>query len=147
VLPNDTAWRLYETTVLRLGRSGRLRVDLARPLDGDSRIALTSLGVGTRFAIITAHNPGGRTLAAPRNLWRHFRLRAVLAARGVRTVPAIGESPDGSHRERGVAVAMDGDDAIAIARGFGQLAIYWFDGERLWLYGALEPRPPESLPV
>lgn len=146
-MPNDTAWRLYETTVLRLGRGGRLRVDLARPLDGRAREALASLGVGARFAIITAHNPGGRTLSAAGNAWRHLRLRIALAARGVRAVTAIGESRDASHRERGVAVAIDGDDAIAIARRFGQLAIYWFDGERFWLYGVLEPRAPESLPV
>ena len=62
-------------------------------------------------------------------------------------MPAMGESPDRRHRERGVAVAMDGDDAIALARRFGQLAIYWFDGERFWLYGALEPRAAERLPV
>lgn len=146
-MSNDTAWRLYETTVLRFGRGGRLTVDLARPLDGDARAAIASLGVGARFAIITAHNPGGRALSGPRNVWRHLCLRVALAARGVRAVAAIGESPDASHRERGVAVAMDGDDAIALARRFGQLAIYWFDGERFWLYGALEPRAAESLPV
>jgi hypothetical protein len=146
-MPNDTAWRLYENTVLRLGHGGRLRVDLARPLDGDARTALASLGVGEHFAIITAHNPGGRTLSATRNAWRHLRLRGELAARGVRAVPAIGESRDASHRERGVAVAMSRDDAIAIARHFHQLAIYWFDGERFWLYGALELCAPEPLPA
>ena len=44
-MPNDTAWRLYETTVRRLGRGGRLTVDLERPLDGDARDTLASLSV------------------------------------------------------------------------------------------------------
>lgn len=146
-MPSDAMWRSYETTVLRLGHGGVVRVDLARSLDGDTRAALASLGVGARFAIITAHDPGGRTLAAPRNAWRHLRLRAALVARGIRSVPAIGESPGGSHREHGVAVAMGRDHARAIARRFGQLAIYWFDGESFWLDGVLASRAPVRLPI
>lgn len=144
---DDTLWKVYETALLSFAGSARIAVDLARPLSAPERASLAALGLGAHFAVITAFNPGGRNLSGARNRWRQLSLRAALTLRRARFVAASGESPDGSHRERGVAVAMSRGDAAAMARRFGQLAIYWFDGESFWIDGVLAPRAPKRLPA
>jgi hypothetical protein len=146
-MSHDALWTVYENTILRFAGSTRFAVDLARPLSADDRAALGALGIGASFAVVTAYNPGGRKLLTLHNRWRYLRMRIALAARRTRVVAASGESPDGSHRERGFAVALSRADAVAIARHFGQLAIYWFDGDSFWLDGALATREAERLPA
>jgi hypothetical protein len=144
-MTTDALWTVYENTILRfVGKTG-FAVDLARPLSNSDIAALAALGIGTPFAVITAYNPGGRVLPATRNHWRHLRLRVALAIRHTLLVTVSGESADGSHREQGFAAAMSRADAAAIARRFGQLAIYWFDGESFWLDAVLAARAPERL--
>jgi len=146
-MPTDALWTVYENTILRFADATGFAIDLARPLSASDRAALAALGIGTPFAIITAYNPGGRKLAATRNRWRHLRLRIGLTMRHTRFVGVSGESPDGLHRERGFAVAMSRAEAGTIARRFGQLAIYWFDGESFWLDAVLAMRASERLPA
>jgi hypothetical protein len=143
----DALWTVYENALLRLGRARQLTVDLRQPMSARTRDELSAFGVSARFAVITAHNPGGRNLSAIRNRWRNARLRLALAARGLRAVPASGESPDGAHREHGYAVAMSREDALAMAERFGQLAIYWFDGTHFWLDAVQAARPSQRLPA
>jgi hypothetical protein len=146
-MTTDPLWTVYENTILRFAGTSRFAVDLARPLSAAARATLAAIGIGTPFAVITAYNPGGRDLPAIRNYWRHLRLRVSLATRRTPLVTVSGESADGSHRERGFAAAMSRADAAAIARRFGQLAIYWFDGESFWLDPVLAERAPERLPA
>jgi hypothetical protein len=146
-MSDDTFWTVYENALLRFGRARQTTVDLRNPVTAHLRAELSALGLNAQFAVITAHNPGGRTLSAIRNRWRNARLRVALAACRARVVPASGESRDGSHREQGFAAAMDRSDAVRLAQRFGQLAIYWFDGEHFWLDGVLAARPPERLPA
>jgi len=61
--------------------------------------------------------------------------------------PARGESPDGVHQEPGAVCALELDDAIALACELGQSALFWFDGDTLWLVGALVEAAPLALPV
>lgn len=146
-MSNDALWSVYENAILRIGRNGDLTVDLRQALADEVPGKLSALGIGTQFAVITAYNPGGRNLFALWNCWRTVRMRFALTARRTRFVAASGESPDGSHRERGFAAAMSRSDAAAMARQYGQLAIYWFDGERFWLDDAIASRTPKPLPA
>jgi hypothetical protein len=41
---------------------------------------------------------------------------------------------------------MPQEDAIALARELEQVAIFWFDGERFWIVGALVETDPLMLP-
>jgi len=145
-MPDDTLWNRYANAVLQIGTTHHLTIDLRRPLSDDARRRLRNLGIGASFAVITAFNPGGRRLRARRNEWRHLLMRTSLMLSGRRFVAANGESPDGSHCERGFAVAMSRSDATVLARRYGQLALYWFDGEAFWLDGVLEMRRAERLP-
>lgn len=42
-------------------------------------------------------------------------------------------SPDLNHREPGWAIATAKSDVLALAKEFGQLAIFWVEGDRLFL--------------
>ena len=41
---------------------------------------------------------------------------------------------------------MPQDNAIALARELEQIAIFWFDGQRFWILGALLEAKPLMLP-
>ncbi len=41
---------------------------------------------------------------------------------------------------------MAQEEAIALARELEQVAIFWFDGERFWIVGALVETDPLMLP-
>ena len=143
---DDPLWVAYANTVLRIGRERQLKVDLRQPLGDDCQRLLTELGLGSAFAVITAFDPGGRSMSAWKNRWRQLRMRARLTASPYEFVRADGESPDGSHVERGFAIALSRDAAHALARDYEQLALYWFDGSRFWLDSARETRAPKQLP-
>lgn len=55
-------------------------------------------------------------------------------------------SPDRSHCECSVAVVMEQDRALALARELEQVAIFWFDGKRFWILGAIVESDPLMLP-
>ena len=98
------------------------------------------------FGIVTAHNPLGRRVPARENEERHRRLAARLADLGWRHVRATGRSADGHHAEPGFAVVAARPDLLAVAEAFGQTAIFWFDGDRFWLWpvrGDPMPLPSE----
>jgi len=73
-------------------------------------------------------------------------LATLLETRQQHFVRVDGVSPDGSHREHSVALLVDRDDAVHLAREFDQLAIFWYDGDEFWLYPALLDRTPLRLP-
>lgn len=129
----------YLTAVLEIfpATGTSLVVDLARPVAPQQREALRAL-LGGPFAVVTACNPNGHTADAAENARRTAGLEAELTRRGCSFVRADGRSPDGAHRERGVAVAMSLTAARNLARTYQQEAYYWFDGDSFWLLGALE---------
>ena len=69
-----------------------------------------------------------------------------LAKGGYRFVSVDACSPDRTHCERSVAVMMPQEKAIALARELEQVAIFWFDGKRFWIIGALMEAEPLMLP-
>jgi 2-dehydropantoate 2-reductase len=133
---SDSRWATYPDTIVEIHASPPLRVDLRARVAPETAERLRSLGLGATWAVITAHNPG-RIVERSENDRREQRLADAVMALGARFVRADGVSPDGSHREPGVAIALDQRGAIALASEFGQSAIFWFDGERFWLVPAL----------
>lgn len=146
----DPSWSEYPCTVLELhpaGPGGRLlEVDLRIALDEERAARLRGMGLGERWAVITAYNPRGETRDPEGNLARHEKLRDALQATGVEFIQADGRSPDASHREIGFAAALPQPDAVALAARFGQSAIFWFDGEAFWLVPAAAATGPVRLP-
>jgi hypothetical protein len=145
-MPNDALWTAYANTVLRIGGRRQIKIDLRQPLSDENRRVLTVLLPEKTFAIVTPFNPGGKRGHSWRNRWRYVRMRARLSSSALHFAPADGESPDGTHRERGFAIAMGRGDAATLARSHGQLALYWFDGEAFWIDDVRTTRPPQRLP-
>jgi len=145
-MPDDALWTTYANTRLLIGQAPRIKVDLRRPVSDDLRLLLTNLGLGATFAVVTPFNGRGRRAPSWLNQARYIRTRLMLRSRKLLFVPADGESPDATHRERGFAIAMTRSDAAALARELEQLALYWFDGAAFWIDGVLASRAPQRLP-
>lgn len=76
-------------------------------------------------------------------------LQGEVAARGVPAVAVDAGSPDRSHAERSLAVALGYGESVELARRFRQLAIFWFDGSHFWIVpvegrGAELRLPPDA---
>jgi hypothetical protein len=154
----DEKWSRYAQTVLEFYAAPPASVDLRRPVGGDERAALLRVGLAGEFAVLTAENPAGQhaedasapgeaARAEARNARRTRTLVAELDRLGVPYVRVDGVSPDGAYRERCVAALAPRGDAVALARDYAQLALFWFDGSRFWLLPADADKTPEPLPL
>lgn len=141
------AWSSYSETVLLFAGDPEMVIDLREPVPTAKKEALSAIGLDEPFAILTSHNPGGKVLGADENTRRLDELVAELRIRGLDYLLVDGCSPDRSHCERSVAIKVDRSEALRMAEHWDQIAIFWWDRERFWIYGAISPiGPPISLP-
>ncbi|HEX6629370.1 MAG TPA: DUF3293 domain-containing protein [Gemmatimonadaceae bacterium] len=143
---HDPDWPRYPETILTFSTNPKLEIDL-RAVPPDKTVTdLRKLGFADPFAVLTAFDPRGRDLSQPENERRRRDLSERLKRSGYRFVDVDACSPDRSHCECSVAVVMPQDEAIALARELEQVAIFWFDGARFWIIGALVETDPLMLP-
>lgn len=150
-------WDAYGETVLEFRGPPLVSVDLRLPLAAPTRRALRALVGGPAFAVFTAENPAGENVEdAPsegeeerrdeRNTRRRGRLEGELRSLGIAHLPVDGVAPDGGYRERCVAALLPREDAVALARRYDQLALFWFDGDRFWVLPGTADEEPRPLP-
>jgi Protein of unknown function (DUF3293) len=142
----DPDWPLYPETVLSFRTSPPIEIDLRQNLTQTTISELGNAGLGEPFAILTAYDPQGRNLSREENEKRKRSLDERLAASGYSFVHVDCCSPDGAHCEESVAVPMPRDEAVELARELEQVAIFWFDGSRFWILGAVVDTDPLMLP-
>jgi hypothetical protein len=143
---HDPDWPRYPETVLEFATAPRVEVDL-RKIPSDAEIAgLRSAGFDQTFAVMTAFDPRGENLAAAENEKRQQDLERRLRSSGYKFAEVDACSPDRSHCECSVAVVMPQEKALDLARELEQVAIFWFDGKRFWILGALVETDPLMLP-
>ena len=143
---HDPDWPRYPETILDFATTPPVRIDL-RDIPSDSEVrALESAGLGEPFAIITAFDPRGENLSPGENEKRKRDLDDVLRSRGYKFAHVDCCSPDRSHCECSVAVLMPQEKAVDLARELEQVALFWFDGKRFWILGALVETDPLMLP-
>ena len=142
----DPDWPLYPETVLNFRTTPPIEIDLRAPVSTATVTALKTVGFAQPFAIMTAYDPEGRNLPREENERRKRSLDERLKKDGYRFVHVDCCSPDRAHCEESVAVTMQRDNAIQVARELQQVAIFWFDGERFWIVGALVDTDPLMLP-
>jgi Protein of unknown function (DUF3293) len=143
---HDPDWPRYPETLLSFATHPPVEIDL-REIPPDSALAqLRAAGLGEPFAIMTAFDPEGRNLPAAENERRKQELDRRLSATGYGFVQVDCCSPDRSHCECSVAVTMPQEKALDLAREMQQVAIFWFDGKRFWILGALVETDPLMLP-
>lgn len=143
---HDPDWPKYPETILAFATEPPIEIDLRAIPSQDALSKLAAAGFGEPFAIMTAFDPRGENLPPGENRKRHATLERKLARDGHRFVVVDCCSPDRSHCECSVAVVMPQDKAIDLARELQQVAIFWFDGERFWIIGALVQTDPLMLP-
>lgn len=81
-----------------------------------------------RFAVVTAHDPGGVRHAEGDNRRFERELEGFLAREGLPSFVVTGASADLGHREPGRGFAADSPgQAAAIAARFGQLGFFWVE--------------------
>ncbi len=91
------------------------------------------------FAILTAHNPYGKTWDSASNEAADRRLVARLRELGAEPWRVVGYAPDRSHAEAGWGAQISLEVACSLGRDFEQDAIYWVDNDRLELIGLKTP--------
>ena len=145
--PLDERWSSYPETVLHFPGELPVMVDLRVRVEPSVRNSFHALGLESEFGVLTAFNPRGVTLDADENDRRMSELEAQLKSRDISFVRLDACSPDKSHCECSVALSLEHEEAIRIAKQWEQIAIFWFDGASFWIYGAIEPIEPIKLPV
>jgi hypothetical protein len=143
---DDPDWPKYPETILIFATQPAVEIDLRETLSEAALATLKSVGLAGPFAIITAFDPRGQNLSPVENEGRRRALDRRLSERGYKFARVDCCSPDRSHCECSVAVAMRQEEAIALAKELEQVAIFWFDGERFWILGALVDTDPMMLP-
>lgn len=142
----DPDWHRYPDTILHFHSQAGVSVDLRQPVSPEDLKAMRQVGLDGPFAVMTAHDPRGRDESADTNKRRAKELDARLTSLGAPFVHVDACSPDRSHCEASVAVVIEREAATALARELEQVAIFWFDGEKFWIVGALVGGDPVMLP-
>jgi hypothetical protein len=143
---HDPDWPRYPETILSFSTRPAVEIDL-REIPARRVLAhLETAGFGQPFAILTAFDPRGRDLSPAENEKRKRELDERLTALGYKFVQVDACSPDRTHCECSVAVVMPQEQAIDLAREMEQVAIFWFDGKRFWILGAVVESDPLMLP-
>ena len=142
----DPDWPRYPETVLEFATTPAVQIDLREIPSDDKIAALQRAGLDRPFAIMTAFDPRGENLLAAENEKRKEELERRLRTSGYAFAQVDACSPDRSHCECSVAVIMPQERALDLAREMEQVAIFWFDGNRFWILGALVETDPLMLP-
>lgn len=145
--PMDERWSSYPETVLHFRGEAGVMVDLREPVSPVVRKGLSAMGLNGRFAVLTAFNPRGVTIEDSENDRRVKEFEAELSSIGEPYVRVDACSPDESHCECSVALKVDLNRALDIARRWEQIAIFWWDEAAFWIYGAISETEPVKLPV
>ena len=91
---------------------------------------------GVSFAMVTGDNPGGVQRRPDENRGANERLQAALSRLDCVFTEGFSDDGHGQHQEQHFGVfGITREDALALAREFGQAAIVWFDGrtaELVW---------------
>jgi hypothetical protein len=143
---HDPDWPKYPETILIFSTEPPIEIDLRAIPSAEALAGLTTAGLGEPFAIVTAFDPRGEDLPAAENELRGRALERMLAKSGRRFISVDCCSPDRSHCECSFAVVMLQQEAVILARQLDQVAIFWFDGQRFWIVGAMVKTDPIMLP-
>ena len=142
----DPDWPRYPETILEFATTPPIEIDLRQIPSEGAVAALRAGGLGQPFAIMTAFDPRGKNLSPAENEKRTQELDTRLRSSKYRFEKVDCCSLDRSHCECSFAVVMPHERALDLAREMEQVAIFWFDGSRFWILGALVETDPLMLP-
>ena len=149
-------WQSFGSTLLEFANGAR--IDLRKTLGARERETLQAQGLRDTFAVMTAENPYGESpeesgsahearRREEENVEETVTLARILEQRGVPAYPVETVSSDGAWRETCFAFPASVEESRALARDFRQLAFFFWDGDRFWLYPGVMEEAPRALPV
>lgn len=144
---DGVGWGDFPRTVLHFADVSHPNMDLRRHASREAIRALTRHGLNGSFGVVTAHDPMGITQSVERNDALAAQLEGEIATMGVPFALLDACSPDRSHCERSIAVALSRASVVEIACRYEQLAIFWFDGRSFWIVPARSTTEQVRLPV
>lgn len=139
------AWGDFPCTHLRFVGTPELVVDVRGRVTPEVRAGLAAYGLTGSFVVVTAQDPMGRSQPPAVNARLATKLQEHVAALGVPAARVEACSPDRSHCEQSVAVALARHDGVRLACEYDQLAIFWFDGDAFWIVPARSTKPAVRL--
>jgi len=142
-----SGWGDFPETVLHFDSTPVLVLDLRQRVSATALSAIREIGFEQQFGIVTAQDPMGVTQAKDVNAALATRLRTEVADLHVPYLGVDACSPDHSHCEQSVAVALGLRQSIDLACRYDQLAIFWFDGAAFWIVPARSCNARTRLPV
>jgi hypothetical protein len=92
-----------------------------------------AVALPARFVVVTAYATTGERWTQAENTRADSALAQHLAALGVWHCRITGYDPATGHAEPGWAVEVTREAGLELGRAFRQDAIYWLDGEALWV--------------
>lgn len=116
-------------------------------MSSTSRQFFQDIGIGRSFGIVSAQNPMGSHQTASENERLAAILHQELAASRLAHIWVNACSPDRSHCEKSVAIALNVQSVIELADRYRQLAAFWFDGDVFWIIPVRSSLPKVSLPT
>ncbi|MEO7040893.1 MAG: DUF3293 domain-containing protein [Gemmatimonadaceae bacterium] len=122
-------------------------IDLREAIGSTSRKFFKEIGFEQSFGLVSAQNPMGSLQTATENERLAASLHQELAASGLTHARVNACSPDGSHCEKSVAIALNMQSVIDLADRYRQLATFWFDGEVFWIIPVRSILPKVRLPT
>lgn len=143
----SSVWGDFAKTVLYFRSTPQVVLDLRKPVDTDALIAVRSIGFERSFGIVTASNPMGTEQPSTVNDHLVASFQKEIAELGAVHLEVDACSPDGSHCEKSVAIALEQDSLIDLAARHYQLAIFWFDGDAFWIIPVRSTNVPLRLPA
>jgi len=142
-----SGWGPFSDTVLHFRSIPAVIVDLRREVDEVVRSELRRIGFERSFGVISAENPMGEVQTTAVNTGLAARLQRDTAELTAVQSYVDACSPDGSHRESSVAIALDLQSLIELATRHDQLAIFWFDSEAFWIVPVRSSKAKLRLPI
>jgi hypothetical protein len=117
-------WRAYERTRFCV-QDGAKQICFMAGSRKPGLDALLARHNATRWAFITAWNPGSRRLSKTENARRHADLRAAVREAGLEALDGegVGEDPSWAPEQSLMILNISRGKAISLGRRFGQLAI------------------------
>lgn len=142
----DPDWNRYAETILVFGGDPEYRVDLRTNLSAADRAEFRRRGLTGSFAVLTAHDPYGQDLSPEENRVLQAKLETDLGNEKIGFIRVDACAADREHCECSVAVGVDQSIALSLAVRYRQMAIFWYDGDAVWLVGAMVSSDPMKLP-
>lgn len=141
------SWMTYVDTVLVFHGPPQYQIAVDQPITENDRDYFKQVGLAGEFVVFTAENPSGQGMRPEENEQRTKDLYTYLRNENIFYHTVDGYAPDMSVHEPSVAAAVSVDAGRQLGEKYGQLAVFWYDGQDFWVVEAKQDGGMQKLPI